>query len=230
MNTNHHTEPYYVDEHVTLYHGDCREITGWTSADVLVTDPPYGIGWKRGAKKGRWDKGNAGIANDDDTSLRDAALVLWGDRPAAVFGSFFAPEMAAKKHVLVFRKPPDSGVVGSTTGWRRDLEPIYLAGIWPRRAAHSSSLITTGLRAAGNPSSPAGRFQHPHAKPLDVMETLISQCPPGVIADPFSGSGTTLVAARLQGRKAIGVELEERYCEIAARRLMQDALPFGEAS
>lgn len=212
--------PYYQDELVTLYHGDCREITDWLAADVLVTDPPYGIGWSRGTKQSRGDVGHAGIANDGDTSVRDAVLSMWGSRPALVFGSFFAPA-PTYRHLLVYRKPPDSGVIGSTTGWRRDVEPIYLVGAWPRRVARWSSLLPTVTAGAGNL---AGRTGHPHTKPLDVMEQLIAACPPGAIADPFAGSGSTLVAARSLGRAAIGVELEERYCEIAARRMAQGVL------
>lgn len=216
-------DPYYADDMVTLFHGDCREIREWLTADVLVTDPPYGIGWKRGAKDGRGDAGHPGIANDDDTTVRDAALMTWGGRPGLVFGSFYAPSPPFR-HLLTYVKPPDAGVVGSATGWRRDVEPVYLVGEWPRRVAQWSSVLRTSAPGAGNL---AARNRHPHAKPLDVMERLVDACPPGVIADPFVGSGSTLVAARNLGRRAIGVELDERYCEVAARRLAQDALPLS---
>lgn len=223
--------PYYADESVTLWHGDCREITDWLAADVLLTDPPYGIGWKRGTKKGvHIDHGHGGITGDEDTSVRDASLMLWGARPGLVFGSFYAPEPAEKRHMLIYRKPPQSGVVGSTTGWRRDVEPIYLIGAWPRRVARWSSLVVSMSACAGGPGSVASRYGHPHAKPVDVMEALIDACPPGVIADPFAGSGSTLVAARNLGRRAIGVEIEERYCEIIARRLSAAVLDFGEVA
>jgi DNA modification methylase len=220
-------KPYFADEQVTLFLGDCREITEWLAADVLVADPPYGIGWKRGVKQGRGDAGHSGIQGDADTSTRDDALSLWGKRPAVVFGSFYAPQPTNVRHILVYRKPPDSGVVGSTTGYRRDVEPVFLTGPWPKRPATWSSVIASNALGAGHL---AGRYGHPHAKPVDVMETLIAACPPGVIADPFAGSGSTLVAARNQGRKAIGVELEERHCETIAKRLAQGALSFEDAS
>ena len=225
--------PYYADDQVVLYLGDCREITEWLAADVLVTDPPYGIGWKRhgGGRKanGRGVARHEGIANDADTSMREAVIEAWGDHPGLVFGSFDAVRPADVRHTLVWRKWDNAGVLGSTTGWRRDLEPIFLVGQWPPRPALFSSLITCSGTSGGS-SSPAGRYRHPHAKPLDVMESLIRACPPGVIADPFAGSGSTLVAARNLGRCAIGVELDERHCETAARRLAADVLPVGGVS
>jgi hypothetical protein len=220
------TRPYYQDDRVALYLGDCREVTDWLAADVLVTDPPYGLNWKRhggGRTNNRGRDRHEGIVNDEDTSARDTALALWGDRPGVTFGSFDAPEPARRRQTLVWRKWDNAGVLGSTTGFRRDVEPVYLVGSWPARPAHRSALLV-GQGTSGGPASPAGRYGHPHAKPLDVMEQLIADCPEGVIADPFAGSGSTLVAARNLGRSAIGVELEERYCEVIAKRLAQNCL------
>lgn len=220
------TTPYYQDDSVTLYHGDCLEITEWLKADVLVTDPPYGIGYSRGFNAKRGSRSHPGIANDHDTAARDTALAMWGELPAVVFGSLRAEYPSGVRDVLVWHKPPDAGLVGSTTGFRRDIEAIFICGTWPKSTAARSSVLRSGIRSVGNPYSPAGRTGHPHAKPVDLLEQLIGATA-GTIADPFAGSGSTLVAARNLGRKAIGVELEERYCELVARRLDQMALDFG---
>lgn len=213
-------KPYYSDDSVTLYHGDCREITEWLAADTLVTDPPYGIGWSIGTNKVAKSKAHAGIQNDQDTSCRDWVLEEFGDRPGMVFGAWAAP-FPPHRQVLVWRKPIDAGVVGSTTGYRRDTELIFLTGKWPTRMASKSSVLTTDGGKARYLNG------HPHAKPVLLMEQLI-EWTGGVIADPFAGGGSTLVAAKAQGRKAIGVELEEAYCELIAGRLAQDVLDFGE--
>lgn len=224
------TEPYYRDELVTLWHGDCREITDWLTADVLVTDPPYGIGYR----KGQWRKvagrqGHAGIANDTDTTTRDAVLARWGgQRPALVFGSMRAAFPDGWRKTLVFGKPTVAcGLFGQRDPWFSNWEPIFVLGDWPDQTPSRSAVVTTRHHAASGYSGYATQAGHAHAKPLDVMEELVSACPPGAIADPFAGSGATLVAARNLGRRAIGVELEERYCEIIARRLSQDVLPIG---
>ena len=223
------TSPYYQDEHVTLYLGDCREVTEWLAADVLVTDPPYGRKYqpRREPRRGIVFTPDR-IAGDQDTGARDAALLLWQPRLGVVFGDLMLPPAPGTKKVLVYKKPPDSGAHGSVGGFRHNLEAVYLTGPWPAGFGGRSSLLETGARIQGNAIGLTGRYGHPHAKPVDAMETLIAACPPGVIADPFAGSGSTLVAARNLGRHAIGVELEERYCERAAKRLTQDVLIRGD--
>lgn len=231
-------EPYYEDDLVTLYHGDCREATAWLEADVLVTDPPYGRAWRQGEVKDRAGaKGHArnsasltGIANDRDTTTRDEALDLWGcERKVIAFGDLMLPPPERTKLVGAYRKPVDAGLRGAMGGVRRDLEAIYLIGPWPSGIGGRSSLFTTGAVLVGSSNGIVAKAGgHPHTKPQDVLEELVGLTE-GVVADPFSGSGSTLIAARALGRRAIGVELDERYCEIAARRLAQDTL-FGGAA
>jgi DNA methylase len=231
-------KPYYADDYVTLYHGDCRQVTEWLSADVLITDPPYGRGWTSGQGlknshgRGRGSVPHGGIAGDKDTSTRDAALALWGDRPGVVFGDLMLTPPARTAQVLIYAKPLDAGVKGARAGFRRDAEAIYLVGPWAAGVGGESSIITTRALVAG-PTGGATRYGHPHVKPQDVMQRLILRCTedsPKAIADPFAGSGSTLVAAKALARWAVGVEIDERYCEIAARRLSQGVLEFGGAA
>lgn len=222
---------FYEDEHVTLWHGDCRDVLPTLApVDVVVTDPPYGIGWRRAADPRRGSKAHAGIANDESTSTRDEVLELLADTPAVVFGSFYAPFPARLRQVLVWPKAADAGVVGATTGFRRDAEPVFLVGPWPTRRVAWSSVLPTGARSAHAEAAATG---HPHTKPVAVMRTLIERCPGGIVLDPFAGSGSTLLAARELGRRAIGVEIDEGYCRAAAKRLaagqLFDALD-GEAA
>lgn len=215
---------YYEDDHVTLYHGDCLEITEWLEADVLVTDPPYGIAWKQpnlppgtGRARGGSIHLHTGIQHDADTTARDAVLDKWGTRPAVVFAAWRELPPDARQ-VLTWKKPATTGVIGARYGYRRDTEAICLLGKHEQRPANRSSvLVTSGSNTDYQDGS------HPHAKPVALLESLI-EWTGGKVADPFAGSGSTLVAAKRLGRRAIGVELEEKYCEIAARRLSQDVL------
>lgn len=220
------TEPYYSDEHVTLYHGDCREIDAWLNADVLVTDPPYGIAYesnwnsdKRNRKQGR------PIHGDNDTAVRDWVLEQWGERPAIVFGRWDAPRPVNVRARLVWDKGNGVSMGDLKMPWGRSEEEIYVLG-----HGFSGKRESNVIRVPKQSSQDRTRPDHPTPKPVGLMELLIAKCPPGVIADPFAGSGSTLVAAKLQGCRAIGVEVDERYCAMIAARLTQDALPFGEVS
>lgn len=207
-------------EGVTLYLGDCREILPTLGkVDAVVTDPPYGIAWKRGVNSARGSRAHEGIANDHDTSARDEILALI-DVPAIVFGSFYAPYPVRLKQVLVWHKPPDSGLVGSVTGFRRDVEPIFLIGDWPQRTVRRSGVLRT-LRGQAGITTQTG---HPHTKPVELISDLISSLPPPAtqILDPFMGSGTTGVAAVSLGRKFIGIEIEGKYFDIACRRITKE--------
>jgi site-specific DNA-methyltransferase (adenine-specific) len=214
--------PYYADDLVTLYHGDCREIPAWLEADVLVTDPPYGTQFSAENPKGGYGRRqNAGlgpegftIANDGTTETRDKALSMWGSRPALVFGSPRLPEPpgAWADRLVWDKKRP--GMNGGP--WRYRHESIFVTAGFIRRDNETMSVLTAW----------PDQTDHIHAKPLGLMTALVNCAPPGVIADPFAGSGSTLVAASNLGRKCIGVELDERYCDLVAKRLDQMCLDF----
>jgi site-specific DNA-methyltransferase (adenine-specific) len=223
--------PYYADESVTLYHGDCREVTAWLEADVLVTDPPYGIAFTTGMdhRKNTDRNRTRDVAGDLDTSARDYVLTMWAggssDRPAIVFGSWKAERPTGTRALLTWHKGLNCGMGDLSMPWKPNTEEVYILGSGYR--GHRGSSV---LDYQAPPSQVSWGRLHPTQKPLDLMAALISKCPPDAVADPFAGSGSTLVAAKQLGRKAIGVELEERYCEVIAKRLAQGVLDFGSAS
>jgi site-specific DNA-methyltransferase (adenine-specific) len=220
------SKPYYSDNLVQLYHGDCREITEWLTADVLVTDPPYGIGYesnrnrdKRNEKQGRPIAGDVGI------TLRDYALDAWKSRPAIVFGRWDIPRPDNTRVRLIWDKGNSAGLGDLSLPWGRSDEEIYVLGSG-FVGVRSGSVLRVQMYMSGDKKRP----DHPTPKPVPLMELLVTKCPPGVIADPYSGSGATLIAASNLGRPSIGVEVEERYCELIARRLDQGVLSFEDAS
>lgn len=217
------SNPYYKDDLVTLYHGDCLEITDWLAADVLVTDPPYGIAFVNDwlTKRTKERRSQNPIANDASTAARDTALALWGDRPALVFGRWDAPRPTAVRHRLIWDKGDSPGMGDLGLPWGRSEEEVYVIGKG-FIGARGSNVI----RALGYSGGAADRPNHPTPKPIGLMEALIGKTV-GTLADPFAGSGATLIAARNLGRQSIGVELEERYCELIAKRLSQQAFDFG---
>jgi site-specific DNA-methyltransferase (adenine-specific) len=213
-------KPYYQDSHVTIYHGDCREITAWLSADVLITDPPYGVSWLGYANQGQR---RISIAGDDDASVRDSALALWGDKPALVFGSWRIPRPSATRNRLIWYKRGHAPGLLNAPFMSQDEEIYVLGGGFLSTSPPMRSVIETNESRSGE----VKRIGHPTPKPIHLLEILIRRCIGPTIADPFCGSGSTLLAARNLNRKAIGIELEEKYCEIAAERCRQEVLDLG---
>jgi DNA modification methylase len=209
--------PYYSDAYVTLYHGDCREVLP-VEADVLVTDPPYGVEYST-SRGGKFT--GSRITSDDSICARNQVLDWWWPRPAVVFGSWKRETPQGTKAVLVWDKGDHVGMGDLSFPWKPNHELIYVWG-------HGFS----GHRGTGvlRFNAPSPNFQeqlHQTEKPLDLMIELVGKCPAGIILDPFAGSGTTLRAAKDLGRRAIGIEIEERYCEIAARRMAQEVLALA---
>jgi DNA modification methylase len=214
-------DPYYADEFVTLYCGDAvRHLfddDGSLADAVIVTDPPYGISYHTNSAR---KPGNARkIKGDKTTQLRDF-LLLWADedQPALIFGSPRVPKPEAAKGTLVWDKGGALGMGDLSLPWKFDHEEIYVLGRGFVGSRDSGSVLRFP------PVQSMGR-DHPHEKPVELMTSLIVKCPADrVILDPFAGSGTTLVAAKRLGRRAVGIELEERWCEIAAQRCSQGVL------
>lgn len=214
------TAPYYQDDLVTLYLGNClTECREWLAADVLVSDVPYGVDYNSGARRDTLAKS---IAGDKDTYARDAAIEAFSGKPALIFGTWRIERPAATRQVLVWDTKGALGMGAMDLPWKPAHQEIYVIG-----AGFSGKRTTDVLTYAPVQSMSKGGREHPHQKPIPLMRDLIAKCPPGAVADPFAGSGSTLVAAKALGRPAIGVELEERYCEIAARRLAQGAFDLA---
>lgn len=212
--------PYYEADGITLYCADCREVGAWLTADVLVCDPPYGM-----AFESSWTTRRP-ILGDHDESLRDDILLLWGERPAAVFGTWRVARPQATKQLLTwFKSSVGPGMGDLNMPWGCATEEIYILGDgWHGR--RRANVIETSEQRGGSVGI-AALLGHPTPKPVGLITQLLECAPAGVVADPFAGTGSTLLAARQLGRRAIGVEVVEKYCETAAERLTQLLLDFG---
>lgn len=217
------SEPYYSDDHVTIYHADCREVLPSLTFDCIVSDPPYGIGVQtnyRDRQRGALAVCNnfAPIRGDDEPF--DPAWLLEFDVPTVLFGAnHYAAELPSSPSWIVWDKL-DGLTSDRAVGFndQADAELIWTNIGGPARIMRQRWM---GAMKAGRDAS--SRRQHPTQKPVELMTRLVGMTD-GVVADPFMGSGTTLRAAKDLGRKAIGIELEERYCETAAKRCAQEVL------
>jgi len=270
-------DPYYSDDLVTIYHGDCREILPALTFDAVVTDPPYEIGYAGN----HWDK--TGVAFDPS---------LWSLCLNGVNGGHLLAFGSPRTHHRLMAAIEDAGFdIRDVICWLyasgmpkgANLKPAYEPVIVARPPGSKAALqieasrVSTTDRFGGGKAGTSGFAQgytkgdgwtagsdkgrwpanvitdeavngneewgryfycpkpsrqerrdnpHPAAKPVDLLSYLVGlvATPNSTVVDPFMGSGTTLRAAKNLGRRAVGIELDERYCEIAAKRLGQQVL------
>jgi DNA modification methylase len=208
--------PYYEDEAVTIYHGDCRELLPlMPTVDLVLTDPPYGIGEARGKNITR-----GVIANP-----RDYGVASWDDAPIDAV-TINAMRGLGKSQIIFggnyYELPPTScWLLWDKLNGANDFADAEMAWTNLKSAVRVFRFRWSGMLRDGEPIVRT----HPTQKPVELMRWCISKVPVAQsILDPFMGSGTTLRAAKDLGRKAIGIELEERYCEIAAKRMAQTVM------
>ena len=204
-------KPYYHDERagITIYNGDCREILPHLpKVDLVLTDPPYGIGF--GKKHTKWSANRGTVLGNWDEQIPEIAWILPYGEVVVVWGGerFDLPKSRGWLSWIKPDAPPT--FTAFELAWTNLDKPA-------RWIQHSISATN------------AERVGHPTQKPLRVISWCIQQSCPNAqaILDPFMGSGTTLRAAKDLGRKAIGIEIEEKYCEIAVKRLRQEVLPLA---
>lgn len=201
-------KPYYQDDYCTIYHGDCREILPQLpKVDLVLTDPPYGIdiasqpfNYQRakGKQNESWDR----------VVFSDIMLVVNAGKDAVIWGGNY--------YIL----PP-------SRGWLCWLKPDHLPSMADFELAWTSKDMNSRAVFVTTADTNKERVGHFTQKPLKVMTFSLLFFPDAqTILDPFMGSGTTLRAAKDLGRHAIGIEIEEKYCEIAARRLQQEVFDF----
>jgi site-specific DNA-methyltransferase (adenine-specific) len=211
-------DPYYSDDAVTIYHGDCREILPALTFDVVVTDPPYGVSVvKKDGRTGFTSKQAASReyrpVEGDDIPL-DPRWLLDHGRRQIVFGVSHFVAWPGPGRLLVWDKRDGMGSNNFA-----DVEVAWDSKRGPSRLIRHRQL---GMIADLGDLPRV----HPTQKPLSVMRWIVDQCTDqtDTVCDPFMGSGTTLRAAMDLGRKAIGIDIDESYCEIAAKRLGQQVL------
>lgn len=222
-------KPYYEEEGITIYHADCREVLPLIEADLLVTDPPYGLdlGIANNQSRDGSHLAKAGYASYRDTYENFHQIVV--PRLNAYLDRIPRAAVFTGPHIHEQRKPVAIGGVwhraalGRTPWGTKNFLPVLFYGTPPSAGQHRPLVIESTAVSEVN--------GHPCPKPMEWMRWLINlgAREGETIIDPFMGSGTTLEAAKDLGCSAIGIEIEERYCEIAAKRLSQGVLAL-EAS
>ena len=245
-------KPYYQDESVTLYHGDCIEVMADMpdrSVDAVITDPPFDSRTHSMARSNRAGYGTSARGNRTLSGGKAAFLHIDHSDQLALFAemgrvtrSWVVSNIASD---TVFRfeveGPPVGLKVLRVGAWvKTNPMPIISAdrpamGWEPIAYLHRDDVKPTwnGGGRAGNYVLPTSQGSgHPTQKPLDMVRDFVQRFTNrgDTILDPFAGTGTTLRAAVDEGRRAIGVEQDEKWCEHIAQRLSQTVLDFGDVS
>lgn len=209
--------PYYDEGGITIYHADCRDVLpSIAAADLVLTDPPYGMKWDgkvtagaNGHSPGQRSSNYGRTIINDDRPFDPSSLLSYGEHQVVWGWNHFADKLP-RGTCLVWLKRYDEAF-GS---FLSDAEVAWMSkghGVYCRRDLSNAAI--------------ANERAHPTQKPVSLMLWCLSFFPAAAsVLDPYMGSGSTLVAAKMQGIRATGIEIEERYCEIAARRLSQEVL------
>jgi len=242
---------YYEDDSVMIFHADCRDVLGTLHANAVVTDPPYGetsldwdvpvsewarllipdslwcfgslrmfmrraeefAGWNL-AQDVVWEKHNGSNFHADRfRRVHEIAAHFYRGAWDAIYKQPVTTQDATARAVRRKERPPHTGEIAGSTYTSEDGGPRLMRSVIAVPSCH-------------------GYAQHPTQKPVGILRPLIEYSTPvgGVVLDPFMGSGSTLVAAKEAGRAAIGVDVDERYCEIAAGRCAQGVFDIAAAS
>jgi len=229
--------PYYEQDGITIFHGDCREILPTLdsgSIDLVLTDPPYGISWRsnRRSVNARYDP----IALDDGATsivelVRPALSKLKNSKHVYVFGLTDWGDLPVCGSCELIWDKGALGMGDLSLPWAKSHEPIAFAVYTNRPSAIAKGAGNGVARMRRGtvlryPRPQNERAGHPTPKPVELLRELIEMSTRfgEVVLDPYMGSGSTLLAARMESRRAIGIEIEERYCEIAAKRLQQSVM------
>jgi len=216
-------KPYFADEDTAIFHNDCRDILPLLSpksVDLVLADPPYGIGYSatkqgyRGAKEFDAIKGDASLEMVSwilQQSHRFPLVIIWGANNFPQLLPFPGVWICWDKRVV--------DEADATFGW-----PFELA--WISRQRGKGHLYRIQHGGAVNADGVGQSRFHPTQKPVSLFKRIMLDFAGGLVLDPFMGSGTSLIAAQSLGRKSIGIEVEERYCEVAVKRLQQKPLVF----
>jgi site-specific DNA-methyltransferase (adenine-specific) len=221
--------PYYNHAGVTIYHGDCREVLPTIGqVDLVLTDPPYGIGYIPRKINNKEKRAQFAVYGQElitgGAETPDVKFLLEYGKDAIIWGgNYFADQLPPVASWLVWdKKGGNPKFHGQLT-----FADCELAWCSDNKPARIFQFIWSGLVRQG----PEGQYarMHPNQKPQALMAWCINRFPSSArLCDPYMGCGSSLLAAKQFGRRAIGIEIEEKYCEVAAKRLSQEMLPFEE--